>query len=479
MADTRRTPSALITLLSDGAAAHSTNRQLLRDLLVSVDATEIYNAKNPIYGANGNIGQALTDCVAGGGGTVVVPPGVYAPTTETVVNITDPPISVNLIGAGTSTIIRPTSALNGQKVFKLGAGSTDPHIKAQFTMRGFRVDGINTSGAEGMLVGENAANLSTYMRFDDIDVYNFGGANGRAWHIKNQVAALFINCYGSQSTENLNIGAGAAPALPTELRFLASHFRDGLGRGIVLEQVDDASFLWPIIEGNALEGFYCAPTGGQNVTGVSVYEGRFEGNYNSDAAKYQMHVDGSAAGTVAVRQYGCKYVGNARAIYHKSAHNIVIKAPWTANAANQIVLDTCDGEIGEEQENNSPFSTILTVTNSPSLIRSSRYLPKFDQPGGPPFVISVALGDFHFITGTAGAFTINNPTNDDAGTKDQTIQIKNSTGGALGAVTWSSKYKLAAWVNPATGFSRSITFRRDSNNTNWYEIGRTPADVPN
>lgn len=40
MADTRRTPSALVALLSDGAAAHSTNRQLLRDWLVSSFSVE-------------------------------------------------------------------------------------------------------------------------------------------------------------------------------------------------------------------------------------------------------------------------------------------------------------------------------------------------------------------------------------------------------------------------------------------------------
>jgi hypothetical protein len=109
----------------------------------------------------------------------------------------------------------------------------------------------------------------------------------------------------------------------------------------------------------------------------------------------------------------------------------------------------------------------------------SRFTPAFDQAAGPPYVIDVLLGDFHFLTGTAGAFTVNNPTNDDAGTNEQTIQIKNSTGGALGAVTWGAKYKLAAWVSPATGFSRSITFRRDANTGDFVEIGRTPADVPN
>lgn len=81
------------------------------------------------------------------------------------------------------------------------------------------------------------------------------------------------------------------------------------------------------------------------------------------------------------------------------------------------------------------------------------------------------------ITANNGtAFTINAPTN---ATLDrvQVITIKNTSGGALGAVTFDPVFKLAAWTQPANGFSRSITFQ--FNGTNWIEISRTPADVPN
>lgn len=57
------------------------------------------------------------------------------------------------------------------------------------------------------------------------------------------------------------------------------------------------------------------------------------------------------------------------------------------------------------------------------------------------------------------------------------IMIRNASGGALGAVTWDGAYKLAAWVQPANGFSRTIEFRNDG--TNWVEQSRTPGDVPN
>lgn len=59
-----------------------------------------------------------------------------------------------------------------------------------------------------------------------------------------------------------------------------------------------------------------------------------------------------------------------------------------------------------------------------------------------------------------------------------TLTIRNTSGGAAGAATFNAVFKLgAAWTQPATGFSRSITFRW--NGTNHVEIGRTAADVAN
>ncbi len=91
--------------------------------------------------------------------------------------------------------------------------------------------------------------------------------------------------------------------------------------------------------------------------------------------------------------------------------------------------------------------------------------------------INAASASVFLITATnATAFTIANPTNP---LSDQIIKIrvKNTTGGALGAATWGSAYKLATWTQPATATSRCIEFKYDG--TNWIECSRTPADVPN
>ena len=86
--------------------------------------------------------------------------------------------------------------------------------------------------------------------------------------------------------------------------------------------------------------------------------------------------------------------------------------------------------------------------------------------------------EFFTITATnSTAFTITSPLYSIYNGQTITFTIRNTSGGALGAATWGALYKLATWTQPATGFSRSITFTFDG--TNYIELSRTTADVPN
>lgn len=85
-------------------------------------------------------------------------------------------------------------------------------------------------------------------------------------------------------------------------------------------------------------------------------------------------------------------------------------------------------------------------------------------------------GQYDIVVTDGNAFTISNPTTPISGIRI-TIRVKNTSGGAVGAITWGTAYKLAAWTSPATGNSRAIEFQYDG--TNWIEVSRTPADVPN
>lgn len=88
-----------------------------------------------------------------------------------------------------------------------------------------------------------------------------------------------------------------------------------------------------------------------------------------------------------------------------------------------------------------------------------------------------SLGEAKTITITnATAFAINAPTSPLTGQYTEYL-LRNTSGGAAGVATWNAIFKMTAWTQPANGFSRSILFRYDG--TNWVEVDRGAADVPN
>lgn len=92
-----------------------------------------------------------------------------------------------------------------------------------------------------------------------------------------------------------------------------------------------------------------------------------------------------------------------------------------------------------------------------------------------------ALNSRYFtIAGAAAntaAWNLANPTTDPLTTGTQiTFDIKNSTGGTLGAITWGNKYLLAgSFTNPANSKRRTISFVWDG--TNYVETNRAAADI--
>ena len=95
---------------------------------------------------------------------------------------------------------------------------------------------------------------------------------------------------------------------------------------------------------------------------------------------------------------------------------------------------------------------------------------------GASVAIDAALGAFATITATNNtAFTIGNPTNPTTG-EWLSIQVRNTSGAALGVITWDTLYKMATFTKPATGYHRTVTFRY--NGTNWDELNCSP-EVPN
>ena len=96
---------------------------------------------------------------------------------------------------------------------------------------------------------------------------------------------------------------------------------------------------------------------------------------------------------------------------------------------------------------------------------------------GTNITITAPLANrFRVVVTNNTAFTVLNPITPRTGQRI-TIRIVNTSGGAMGVITWDTAFKLSAWTNPANGFSRSISFAY--NGSNWIEESRTAADIPN
>lgn len=109
----------------------------------------------------------------------------------------------------------------------------------------------------------------------------------------------------------------------------------------------------------------------------------------------------------------------------------------------------------------------------PKIVVGAQLAPTYDAS----IDLDNAAAESFVITATNNsAFVINEPPSAITGQRIS-VTIRNTSGGALGAVTWNAVFKMAAWTQPADGNSRSIDFR--FNGTNWVECSRTPADVPN
>lgn len=102
------------------------------------------------------------------------------------------------------------------------------------------------------------------------------------------------------------------------------------------------------------------------------------------------------------------------------------------------------------------------------------------------FTPDLSKGGGQLVVGTAAAFQIANPINVPAGDIagwEMQLCIVNTSGGALGAITGDTQYRLsgAAFPTPATGNRWYITFTNVGTQVApiWSETGRSATQTPN
>ena len=156
-----------------------------------------------------------------------------------------------------------------------------------------------------------------------------------------------------------------------------------------------------------------------------------------------------------------------------------VGAPITANVLPvSLTYMGSFGPLGTFQWGGTTTVPLMYVTSGGQTYAAT-FIPKRQTVTVSLGVYGINNGSYQSFTlqipdGTA--FSIANPTYVYDG-QIITINVCNFHSSALGAVTFGALYKLAAWTSPATGQNRSITFLCDG--TNFVEISRTTADVPN
>ena len=164
---------------------------------------------------------------------------------------------------------------------------------------------------------------------------------------------------------------------------------------------------------------------------------------------------------------GHKLAGYGGFYVSRGQFNLVGPGTWLAPAATVIVDYALDPEV-----------------NLISLPSGLTPVPEYDTGlhigeavYGVTIPIRAGSSDYFTITVTDGnAFTISSPTRPKLN-QNITIRIRNTSGGAVGVITWGAAFLLDTWTSPATAHSRSIDFRYDG--TNWVEVARSATDIPN
>jgi hypothetical protein len=122
----------------------------------------------------------------------------------------------------------------------------------------------------------------------------------------------------------------------------------------------------------------------------------------------------------------------------------------------------------------------LVRTGTGSGTPIATFLPGRTSPAyGPTITIDVSLGnEFDIVATNATAFTISSPINPFDGQRI-TIKVKNTSGGALGVITWGAAYKMLAFTSPTNTNNCAIDFAYDAASTNWYQVSPQSLQIPN
>lgn len=362
---------------------------------------------------------------------------------------------------------------------------------------GLHIVGNATNSAIGLIIGDGSA--CSNIKLDNPIVTGFTGT-GAVGTVLDQVVTLdLVNPYLYGNTVNLT--TGTTPSFPTTVKLWGGAIRTATLQGAIIKSANGFAFHGTVVESNTQQGALVQVAAGCTVVGLLMdlrthFENNWFGHVDTGTKVFSLELDGTL-GQLQAELSDTLFTQGSILSDRKS-----IKLTSTSLSLKDICCFygfafeiTCVGSANFVQVLSDIYDRCLRVISNPSasIITTPPYLPVFDNADGTSVVplvntvkqltysasitINAAQGDYQYVIANNGtAFTFNAPTKPVSGSP-LTVRIFNTSGGALGAVTWNAIFKLAAWTSPATGFNRAISFRYDG--TNWTETSRNTVDVPN
>jgi hypothetical protein len=424
------------------------------------------------------------------------------------------PKGLVLRGVPHSTTLKPSAAVT--VCLTIAGDQNNNGSVNRVTVSGLDFDGSNTTGATGLLIGDNSINLSGVNVIRDVQILHFQGTGGKGLYIKNAVDCHYWNVYVGRNDTNVYSSGDTVQGLPTLQTFNYCQFREATTKGVNIVTGYQITFNDCLFEANGQEGLYICPTSiAQNCLNINVNGGWIEDNYNS-VGNVQVRADGSlGGGTITVQMRRVLFNASHQSLYFKNVGNLILDNISPINQAGDVTIDTgCNGFITNWNHNNAPIATVL-VNNSGAAVSTLEAKAwnklAWDANGNlsPTSGFGFNLGDATFrfgkvfcetivpymsqppygaiVTPDAGAgrtaqiiatnannFQIAAPTNGSWGSR-LTVQVLNSSGGAMGSVGFGGGIKQSGFVSPASTKHTSADFVYDG--TNWIQVTPWTPDV--
>lgn len=338
---------------------------------IDVTASPFFADKTGTLDSSASLVAAFAAALAISGSRAIIylPPGQYKISSNLIYSITgSTPKSVVVYGPGATLV--PTAAVT--TALTLATESSSDGYTSFIKVSGLKIDGDATDGATGVLVGENVGDTSAGITLEDVMVTMFDGAGSKGINIRNVVNARFVRTYVGRCGTNLYIkGDDVGNSLPTTLLFENCQFREarssngGAGRGLDLVRGYRASFRHCLFEANEKEGVYCAPGSIlDNCLWIEFDDCWIEGNQvNGTVNDYDMHFDGTNAGTVMVRIANTNFNSACRSIFLSRVSNSILDNIYPRATANSVVITNLSrGCILNWPENNITYATAVNNT---------------------------------------------------------------------------------------------------------------------